>query len=59
MPVPEIERLSKGSPEAQSKAAMSACIAMMVNEGRPQDQAVAMCSEMVKKKTSPGTASEK
>lgn len=51
MPVPEIQRLSKGSSESQVKAAISACIQMMMNEGRPQDQAVAMCYSMISKKT--------
>ena len=51
MPQPEIERLEKGSEKAQIDAAVSACIAREVNAGTPQDQAVAMCHEMVRKKT--------
>lgn len=50
MPIPEIEKLSKGSNDAQAKAAISSCIAMKVRGGMPQDQAVAMCTEMVKGK---------
>ena len=56
MPVPEIERLNTSSSDSQTKAAISACIQMMMNEGRPQDQAVAMCQEMVRGKK--GQASE-
>jgi hypothetical protein len=51
MPIPEIEALSKESGAAQVKAAISACIAQEVRTGRPQDQAVAMCSQMARDKT--------
>ena len=51
MPIVEIERLSKDSSEAQVRAAISSCIATEVNRGRPQDQAVAMCHEMSRKRT--------
>lgn len=46
-----VDRLSKDSGDAQVKAAISDCIATEVNSGRPQDQAVAMCHEMARKKT--------
>lgn len=58
MPVPEIEKLDKSSSSSQSKAAMSACVQMMMNEGKPQDQAVAMCIEMVKSKMGGGQPPE-
>ena len=54
MPQPEIEKLDKGSGEAQRKAAISACIAREVRAGRDQDQAVAMCHQMVRDKTGGG-----
>ena len=50
MPQPEIEKLSKASSDDQAKAAISSCIAMEVRRGTPQDQAVAMCTDMVKNK---------
>lgn len=53
MPVPEIEALSKTSSPAQTKAAISSCIATEVNAGTPQDQAVAMCHEMARDKGAP------
>ena len=46
-----VDRLEQGSDEAQVKAAVSDCTAAEVRAGTPQDQAVAMCSEMAKKKT--------
>ncbi len=51
MPHPEIDKLEKESKKGQTQAAVSACIAREVNAGTPQDQAVAMCSEMARKKT--------
>jgi hypothetical protein len=51
MPIREIEALSKESSDAQTKAAVSSCIAAEVNAGRPQDQAIAMCMEMARGKT--------
>ena len=51
MPHPEIEKLDKASGDAQVKAAISACIAREVNAGRDQEQAVAMCYQMVRDKT--------
>lgn len=51
MPVPEVERLTKDSDEAQVKAAISACIQTEMNSGREQDQAVAMCYAQVRDKT--------
>jgi len=47
----EVDRLDKSSNEAQVKAAISACIATEVHAGRDQEQAVAMCSEMARKRT--------
>lgn len=46
-----VDRLTPDSSDAQIKAAISSCIATEVNAGRPQDQAVAMCHEMSRKKT--------
>ena len=46
-----VDRLTKQSEAAQIKAAISACIATEVRAGREQDQAVAMCHEMARKKT--------
>ena len=51
MPILEIQRLSADSDDAQVKAATSACIATEVHNGRPQDQAIAMCHSMVREKT--------
>jgi len=51
MPIQEIEILSKESSDAQTKAAVSSCIAQEVRNGTPQDQAVAMCHEMARSKT--------
>ena len=48
-----IDRLTKGSSEAQTKAAISSCIATEVNAGTPQEQAVAMCHAMARKKGAP------
>jgi len=58
MPVPEIQRLTSSSDEAQIKAATSSCIASEVRAGRPQDQAVAMCMQMIRDKTGKGQAPE-
>jgi len=46
-----IDKLTKDSSDDQVKAALSDCIATEVNRGRPQDQAVAMCHEMSRKRT--------
>lgn len=51
MPVPEVEALSKASDDAQTKAAISACIATEIRTGRDPDQAKAMCYSMVREKT--------
>jgi len=51
MPHPEIERLEKGSDDAQRKAAISACIASEIRGGTDPDQAKAMCYQMVRDKT--------
>jgi len=48
MPNPEIQRLDPKSEKAQIQAALSACIAQEVSSGRDQDQAVAMCHQMIK-----------
>lgn len=46
-----VDKLSKDSDDAQIKAAVSDCIATEVHDGKEQDQAVAMCFEMARKKT--------
>lgn len=46
-----VDKLDKSSSDAQIKAAISDCIQMEMNNGRPQDQAIAMCSEMMRGKT--------
>ena len=51
MPVPEIESLDPSSQETQVKAAISACIATEIRAGRPRNQAIAMCHEMMRKRT--------
>lgn len=51
MPIPEVDRLSTTSSDAQSKAALSSCIATEIRNGRDPDQAKAMCISMVKEKT--------
>jgi hypothetical protein len=55
MPIPEVGKLNPQSGDAQKKAAISSCIATEVKAGRPQDQAVAMCMEMVNKATRTAT----
>jgi len=51
MPNPEMMKISKSSGDAQKKAAISSCIATEVKNGHPQEQAVAMCMEMMRKQT--------
>lgn len=52
MPVPEIDRLSRESSEAQAKAAVSSCIAYhMKREGLTQEQAAGKCFGMAREKT--------
>ena len=46
-----IDKLDKNSSDAQIKAAISDCIATEVNGGMEQDQAVAACHEMARRKT--------
>ncbi len=46
-----VDRLTEGSVDAQVDAAISDCIATEVNAGTPQDQAIAMCHQMVRDKT--------
>lgn len=53
MPVREIEALTKGSSDAQTKAAISACIATEIRGGMEQEQAVAACHEMARRKGAP------
>lgn len=54
MPVPEINALDKNSGEAQIKAAISACIATEIRNGREPDQAKAMCYSMARDKAGEG-----
>ncbi len=51
MPHPEIERLEPTSSTQTKGAAVSACVATEVRNGMPQDQAVAMCSQLAADKT--------
>jgi len=46
-----VDRLEKGSNDAQTKAAISDCIATEMHNGKPQEQAIAMCHEMARNKT--------
>jgi len=46
-----VDKLTKKSSAEQVKAAISDCIATEVRGGREQDQAVAMCHDMARKKT--------
>ena len=56
MPIPEIQALTPNSSPEQIKAAISSCIATEVNAGREQQQAIAMCMQMVDEKTGKGQA---
>jgi len=51
--IPEMNKLNQASGPDQIKATMASCIATEVKNGRPQDQAVAICGEMMKKKMAP------
>ena len=51
MPHPEMERLEKDSSKEQVQAAISACIAAEIRNGREQKQAQAMCFSMAKERT--------
>jgi len=51
MPVQEIKRLSAASEKAQVDAAISACIAEEIRNGRDQEQASAMCYQMASDQT--------
>ncbi len=51
MPVPSLKKLSPQSDDAQAKASLSECIAQEMDNGHPQDQAVAMCIAQVEKAT--------
>jgi len=46
-----VDNLEPGSKEGQVKAAISDCIATEIRNGKSQEQAVAMCMEMSRKKT--------
>ena len=46
-----VDKLSKGSSDAQVSAAISDCIATEINAGKERDQAIAMCHEMSRNKT--------
>lgn len=48
-----VDKLTKGSSDAQTKAAVSECIATEVRAGTPQEQAIAMCHEMARRKGAP------
>uniref|UniRef100_A0A6M3LQN0 Uncharacterized protein n=1 Tax=viral metagenome TaxID=1070528 RepID=A0A6M3LQN0_9ZZZZ len=54
MPIRELESISAASSPEQVKAAVSSCIATEVKRGTPQEQAVAMCIQMIKEKTGGG-----
>lgn len=47
----QAEGLNSGSPDEQIKAAISATIQQLVNEGREQDQAIAIALEQARKAT--------
>ncbi|MGW8177228.1 MAG: hypothetical protein ACWGQW_00305 [bacterium] len=46
-----VDKLDKNSSDAQVKAAVSDCIATEMNNGKAQDQAIAMCHQMARDKT--------
>lgn len=46
-----VDRLEPESTDAQVQAAVSDCIAAEVRNGTEQQQAIAMCHEMMRKKT--------
>jgi len=50
MPIPEIERLERESTPEATSAAISACIATEIRNGRDPDQAKAMCHSMAREK---------
>jgi hypothetical protein len=54
MPIPEVDALTPNSSPEQIKAATSSCIATEVNAGRDQQQAIAMCMQMIQEKTGQG-----
>lgn len=49
----EIERLGRDSSDAQTKAAISACIANEMRAGIGQQEAVAICMGMARDKGAP------
>jgi len=51
MPTPEVEALTQISDDAQTKAALSSCIATEIRAGRSAEEARAMCYTMIKEKT--------
>ncbi len=46
-----VDKLDKGSSEAQVKAAISDCISTEMHQGMEQNQAIAACHEMARRKT--------
>ena len=48
-----VDKLTKDSSDAQTKAAISDCVASEVRGGRDQQQAIAMCMSMARKKGAP------
>ena len=46
-----VDKLSKGSSDAQVKAAISDCIATEMHNGKEQDQAAAICYSQAREKT--------
>ena len=48
-----VDRLEKDSSGAATKAAISDCIAMEMRNGKEQQQAIAMCHSMARKKGAP------
>jgi hypothetical protein len=50
VPIIEVERLDKTSIDEQVKAAMSACIAQEMRNGRTRDQAIEICYSMMRAK---------
>jgi len=59
MPNMSVSKLDKSSHMATMKAALSECIAEEMHKGREQQQAIAMCSEMIKEKTGKDTLGAK
>uniref|UniRef100_A0A6M3LDL2 Uncharacterized protein n=1 Tax=viral metagenome TaxID=1070528 RepID=A0A6M3LDL2_9ZZZZ len=47
----QVDTLRKESSPAKVRAAISACIATEIKNGRERDQAIAICYSMARKKT--------